>query len=94
MGCIVEFSESLIQFEFDSNGKKQRILIDMLLKYAEIDINALALNLDISIQELQDIHDGNSFLIGEQAHDLAQIFLVFFGRTFFKKFTLVRNFFD
>ena len=94
MGCIVEFSESLLQFEFNSKGNRQKILVDMLLKYGELDIAGLACALDASISELHDILDGNYFFIGEQANDLSQLFLIFFGRTFFKKFTLVRNFFD
>ncbi len=94
MGCIVEFSESLLQFEFNSKGYSQKILVDMLLKYGELDIASLALALDASINELQDILDGNYFFIGEQANDLSQLFLIFFGRKFFKKFTLVRNFFE
>lgn len=94
MGCIIEFSKSLIQFEFNSNGNKQRILVDMLLKYGELDINNLASTLDISVYELQEICEGKHFLVGEQAHDLAQMFLIFFGQQFFNKFTLIRNFFD
>lgn len=93
MGCIVEFSESLLQFEFNSKSNTQKILVDMLLKYGELDIAGLALALDTSVNELQDILDGNHFFVGEQANDLSQLFLIFFGRTFFKKFTLIRNFF-
>ncbi len=94
MGCIIEFSESLIQFEFHSNGIKQRMLVDMLLKYGDLDIENLAATLDISVDELQNICEGKHFLEGEQSHDLAQMFLIFFGQQFFKKFTLIRNFFD
>lgn len=92
MGCIVEFSKSLLQFEFNSHGHKQKILVDMLLKYGELNIVELSLALDTSTYELQDILEGNCFFIGEKANDLAQLFLIFFGRTFFKKFTLIRNF--
>lgn len=94
MGCIVEFTESLLQFEFNSKGSKQKILVDMLLKYGELDIAGLALALDASINELLGILDGNYSFVGRQADDLSQLFLIFFGRTFFKKFTLIRNFFD
>jgi hypothetical protein len=94
MGCIIEFSESLLRFEFNAKGSKQKILVDMLLKYSEMDIADLALALDASVNELQDILDGNYFFVDEQANDLSQLFLIFFGRTFFNKFTLVRNFFD
>ena len=92
MGCIIEFSESLLRFEFNSKGANQKILVDMLLKYGDLDIDGLALALDTSINELQDILNDNHFFVGEQAHDLSQLFLVFFGRRFFNKFTLIRNF--
>ena len=93
MGCIIEFSESLMRFEFNSEGNKQKILVDMLLKYGELDIAGLALALEVSINELQAILDGNHFFVGEQANDLSQLFLIFFGRTFFTKFSLIRNFY-
>ncbi len=93
MGCIVKFSESLIQFEFNSHGNRQKMLIDMLLRYGEFDMNSLAATIGISVAKLHDIYDGKYFLDGEESHDLAQVFLIFFGQQFFKKFTLVRNFF-
>ena len=94
MGCFVEFSNLLLQFEFDSNGNRQKILVDMLLKYSELDILGLALALDTSVTELENILDGNYFFIDEQANDLSHLFLIFFGRTFFKNFTLIRKFTD
>lgn len=94
MGCIVEFNELSLQCEFNNEGKRQQILVDMLLKYGELDIACLASVLTSSINELQDIRDGKHFFTGEQANDLSYLFLSFFGRTFFKKFTLIRNFFD
>lgn len=93
MGCIVEFANSLMQFEFNCQGSKQKILVDMLLKYSEQDITTLASALDISVNELQDIYDSKHVLDAERANDLAQLFLIFFGRLFFTKFTLIRNFY-
>ena len=92
MGCIIEFTDTLLKFEFCSQGDKQKILVDMLLKYSEMDISALTSALGVSIKKLHDIRKGKCFLIGEQANDLAQLFLIFFGRTFFHKFTIIRNF--
>ncbi len=94
MGCIVELKNSSAQFEFNSHGAKQRILVDMLLKYGELDVVNLALALDTTTNKLQDILDGDYFFIGRQADDLSHLFLIFFGRTFFNKFTLIRNFFE
>ena len=74
MGCIVEFSESLLQFEFNSKSNTQKILVDMLLKYGELDISGLALALDASIEELQDILDGNRFFIGDYLQNWGKSF--------------------
>lgn len=94
MSCTLEFHESLIKTEFCSKGNKQRILIDILTKYGEMDLNKLAFLLDVSVEQLQEIFNGNGFLIGEQADTLAQMFLMFFGKQFFRKCTLIRDFRD
>lgn len=92
MGCIVEFTESLMQIEFCSNGNKQKILIDILTRYSEMDTNKLATVLGVSAKKLKNICNGEEFLVGEPADSLAQLFLIFFGQQFFRKFTLIRNF--
>lgn len=91
MGCIVELKAPL-QFEFNSEGTKQKILVDILLKYGEQDIASLASILDATSNELQDILNGNYFFTGRQKDDLSHLFLIFFGETFFNRFTLIRNF--
>ena len=92
MGCIVEFTESLMQIEFCSNGNKQKILIDILTRYSEMDAQKLADVLGVSAKKLKNICNGKGFLVGEPADSLAQVFLIFFGQKFFRKFTLIRNF--
>jgi len=93
MGCIIDFTDALLKFEFCSQGDKQKILVDVLLKYSEMGITDLTLALGISSKKLHDIRKGKYFLVGEQADDLAQLFLIFFGRTFFRKFSMIRNFY-
>jgi len=92
MGCIIEFSESLIQFEFNSHSDKQKILVDVLLKYSDMSIEDLASFLEVSVKKLRDIQTGKGLFRGERANDLAQLFLVFFGRIFFTKFSIIRNY--
>lgn len=92
MGCIIEFSESQLQIEFCTEGNKQKILIDVLLKYSEMDINQLAISLGVSESKIQNIYDDKDFLVDQQADSLAQIFLRFFGRKFFRKFSIIRNY--
>ena len=94
MGCSLEFSESLVKINFCSKGNKQRILIDVLTKYSEMDMNKLASVLEVSVKRLHGICDGYGFLVGEQADSLAQLFLIFLGKNFFRKCTLIRSFVD
>lgn len=92
MNCILEFPELLVKVDFCSKGDKQKILIEVLTKYGEMDINKLASVLGVSCKRLKDICNGDGFLVGEQADSLAQLFLMFLGKHFFRKCTLIRNF--
>jgi hypothetical protein len=92
MVCFIEFSESMIKSEFCGEGKKQRILVDMLLKYGDMNIDSLAKELEVPIEKVQHVLNGHDFFIGDREDSLAQFFLMFFGRLFFKKFTLIRHF--
>ena len=94
MSCALEFPESSVKIDFCSKGNKQKILIDVLTKYGEMDINRLASVLQVSVNRLKEICEGDSFLVGEPADSLAQLFLIFFGKQFFRKCTLIRNFRD
>jgi hypothetical protein len=94
MSCALEFPESSIKIDFCSKGNKQKILIDVLTKYGELDMNRLASVLEVSVAKLKDICEGDSFLVGEQADTLAQLFLMFLGKHFFLKCTLIRSFID
>jgi hypothetical protein len=92
MSCTLEFPESSVRIDFCSKGNKQRILIDVLSKYSDMDINQLASVLEVPVKRLHEICNGNGFLVGEQADSLAQLFLMFLGKNFFSKCTLIRNF--
>ncbi|KTD19536.1 Uncharacterised protein [Legionella lansingensis] len=94
MGCALEFPESVVRVEFCGQGDKQKIIIDVLTKHSEMDINKLALALGVSVKKLRNICDGKNFLVGEQADSLLQLFLMFLSRQFFHKCTLIRSFMD
>ena len=94
MSCILEFPESSVKIDFCSKGNKQKILIDVLTKYDDMDMSRLASVLNVSVKRLRNIYDGYGFLIGEQADSLAQLFLIFLGKNFFRNCTLTRNFVD
>lgn len=91
---MLEFPESSVRIDFCSKGNKQKILIDVLTKYGEMDLNQLASILAVSVPRLKDVYEGESFLVGEQADSLAQLFLMFLGKHFFRKCRLIRNFID
>ncbi|CEK09373.1 Uncharacterised protein [Legionella hackeliae] len=59
-----------------------------------MDINRLASVLEVSTEMLNDICEADSFLVAKKADCLAQLFLIFFGKQFFRKCTLIRNFRD
>lgn len=92
MSCIVEFTESLLQFEFNTEGYRQKILVDMLLGCCGMDFQEIATALNITKSKVYRIYQCKQFLTGEEAKDLGQLFLVNFGRIFFKKFSIIRNF--
>jgi hypothetical protein len=94
MSCTLEFSESSVKIDFCSNENNQKILVDVLTKYSEMDFNKLASVLGVSVSKLKKICEGEGFLIGEKADSLAQLFLMFLGKHFFRKCTLIRNFVD
>jgi hypothetical protein len=94
MSCKLEFPESSVKIDFCSKGNKQKILIEVLTKYGDLDMNRLASVLMVPVKRLQNICDGGGFLVGEQADSLAQLFLMFLGKHFLRKCTLIRSFID
>ena len=79
MGCIVEFSEPLLRFNFCQNKNKQKTWLDILLKYSALDLAGLASLIEVSVQALQDVLSGIRYLEDEPAIILAQFFLIFFS---------------
>jgi hypothetical protein len=92
MSCVLEFPESSVKIDFCSKGNKQKILIDVLTKYGDMNMSGLASVLGVSVKRLHDICDGDGFLVGEQSDSLAQLFVMFLGKHFLQKCTLIRDF--
>jgi hypothetical protein len=78
MGCVVEFSKTA-RFDFCRNNGKQKIWIDAVLRYGELDLNGLSLVLDVSIIVLREVYKGSRFLERSKAEELAKLFLILFG---------------
>lgn len=79
MGCIVEFSEPFVRFHFSQNQYKQKMLIDALLKYSQLDIDALASIIEVSTDTLSRVHLGEAFLSSAAAEELGKLFLLLFS---------------
>ncbi|MGQ3891266.1 hypothetical protein [Legionella sp. CNM-4043-24] len=85
---MMEFTGEQFQFK----GDNQKIMIDMLLQLDEFDLNRLALALNVSIDQIEEIYNDTNYLDDQQTENLAQIFLRLIGRTFFHKFSITRHF--
>lgn len=77
MGCIVEFNDGF-RFDFAQNKPKQKLWIDILLRFSKSNIEHLAYILDLPIEILAQVHQGNYYLEDEAAKRLGQLFLVTF----------------
>ena len=79
MGCIVEFSEPLVRFNFCENKGRQKQWIEVLIKYSALDLTSLATLIEVPVQMLKDVHQGIKFLTDEAAENLGMYFLLFFS---------------
>lgn len=77
MGCIVEFNDGF-RFDFAQNKCKQKLWIDVLLRFSKSNIEHLAHILDVPVKTLSQVHQGKSYLEDEAAKCLGQLFLVTF----------------
>lgn len=77
MGCIIEFSKPFVRFEFTYKKHKQRIFIEMLLKYSQLNIASLATSLDVSVNTLKSVCSDSAFLDDKPAKKLAHLFILF-----------------
>lgn len=77
MGCIVEFSKT-VRFNFCRKDDKQKIWIDALLRYGQLDLHALASVIDVPVTILREVYKGAAFLDSSKAEELARLFLILF----------------
>ena len=92
MSCFLEFPESSIKTYFCNQKNKQDVLIDILTKHGDVDINTLASVLRVSVEKLNDVYHKNDSLTGNQADDLGQLFLLFLAKNFFCKCRVIQNY--
>ena len=79
MGIELNAGEFTVNHEFNCRLNKQKLLIDVLLKYTKINLDNLATMLRVPVWLLQDVWKGGSYLKHDAALRLTQYFLLFFG---------------
>lgn len=92
MNCVLEFPKSSIGIDFYRKRNNQKISLDILKIYGNMDIDTIAAALEVPVQRVYDICNGDSFLVGNKADNLAQLFLMFLAENFFCNCRLIRNF--
>ena len=78
MGCIIEFNDGL-RFDFVQNKCKQKIWIEVLLRHTNLDINQIAVILEIPAEIITKVHRGERYFSQEYAESLGRLFLLAFG---------------
>lgn len=77
MKCVLEFNgSSSTKYELFCRGNKQRILIDILLNYAQLELADIASIVGVSMNEVQGIYQ-DKFLKEQSATNLLYLFLIF-----------------
>ncbi len=79
MGIELNAGEFTLNHEFICRLNKQKLLIDVLLKYSKINLDKLASMLKVPVGLLQDVWRGRDYLQHDAALRLTEYFLLFFG---------------
>ncbi|MBA2711016.1 MAG: hypothetical protein H0U57_10540 [Tatlockia sp.] len=79
MRSICEIKNPLVQYNFAANKHTQKMWINALLHCTKIDINELAMILDLPVYKLRKVYQGELFIHGNEAYRLAQLFLLAFS---------------
>lgn len=74
----VEVIEPIIPIEFQCKRHKQRLLIDALLKCSQLNLEGIALIIDVSAMSLEKVYNGHHYLKNNQVIRLAQLFFICF----------------
>jgi hypothetical protein len=77
MGCIVEFDD--VRFDFIQNKSKQKTWIEALLSFTNIEVNHLAGMLEIPVELLIQVRQGEVYFSQEIAEQLGRLFIIAFS---------------
>ena len=76
MGCFTEVLKSPLKNEIDYKKNKQRYMIEFILTHSSIDLNDLAVLVNVSAIELSHVLAGKSFLPQKSSSLLSQWFVM------------------
>jgi hypothetical protein len=79
MNFVLEANEPIVQTEFKCKRNKQKFLIDVLIRYSQVDFYRLAELLDEPVDVIKDVYHGRAFLEINSAKNLALLFLINFS---------------
>lgn len=79
MGCTIQINLPSTPLNYSENSEKQKLWVKALLHCTQLDINDLAIILDLPTHGLHKIHQGELILTGDKANRLAQLFFIAFG---------------
>lgn len=81
MSCIIEFKEPAVKFEFVCQYNKQKILLEMLLKYSQLNYSDLSCLLNTSILKLKSVYNGIEFLEAKISRNLIYLLFLFLNES-------------
>lgn len=78
MSNVLQNNEPVIQIEFKCKRHKQKQLIHALLQCSQLNLESIAIILDVPFMVLANVYTGHGFLNAEQSMTLAQLFIISF----------------
>ena len=78
MSNVLQNNEPIIQIEFKCRRHKQKQLIHALLQCSQLNLERIAIIIDVPFVVLANVYRGDSFLDAEQSMKLAQLFIICF----------------
>lgn len=76
MGVVAVIKEPSFQYQVVCRSGRQKLLLEIMLKYSKLDINSLATILDIQPDSLKSVYEGTQYLRNDVLKKLYQMVLV------------------
>lgn len=79
MECVITPHQSPIKFTFTCKKQSQKTLIELLLKYSRISLSDLPALLNLPIELIKDVYQGERYFDSGDADNLAVLLLMCFS---------------